>query len=64
MIAPLPTDVTRCRPIVVSHYCRNCKRWADHPRQLPVPVTRTVNTTGSSDEACAYVPISLQAVKA
>ena len=64
MIAPLPTDVTRCRPIVADHYCRNCKRWADHPMQTLVQVTRTVNTTGSGDEACAYVAISLQAVKA
>lgn len=55
----LPVDVTRCRPIAVDQWCRNCKRWADHPEQTHFNVTRVVNTTGSRDEACAYVPISL-----
>lgn len=54
----LPTDVTRCRPILVDSHCRNCQRWADHPEQTHFNVTRTVNTTGSRDEACAYVPIN------
>ena len=55
----LPTDVTRCRPILVDSWCRNCKRWCDHPEQTHYSVTRTVNTTGTRDEACAFVPISL-----
>lgn len=55
----LPTDVTRCRPILVDPYCRNCKRWANHPEQSHFSVTRVDNTVGSRDEACAYVPISL-----
>lgn len=57
----LPVDVTRCRPIVVDSWCRNCKRWSDHPEQVSAQVTRNVNTTGSKDEACAYVAISHQA---
>jgi hypothetical protein len=59
MNAPL-TDVTRCRPIIVDHYCRNCSRWADHPEQTHFNVTRSVNTLSSRDEACAYVPINPQ----
>lgn len=55
----LPTDVTRCRPILLDKWCRNCKRWADHPEQTHFNVTRVVNTVGSRDDACAYVPISL-----
>lgn len=55
----LPVDVTRCRPIVIDAHCRNCKRWADHPMQTHYAVTRSVNTVGSRDEACAYLPISL-----
>lgn len=58
-MSPLPVDVTRCRPIVVDQNCRNCKRWSDHPQQTHFNVTRSVNTTGSRDEACAYAPISL-----
>lgn len=56
----LPVDVTRCRPIAVDQWCRNCKRWTDHPEQTHFNVTRTVNTVGSRDDACAYVPISLK----
>lgn len=55
-----PVDVTRCRPIAVDQWCRNCKRWTDHPEQTHFNVTRTVNTVGSRDDACAYVPISLK----
>ena len=54
----LPLDVTRCRPIAVDKWCRNCKRWSDHPEQTHFNVTRSVNTTSSRDDACAYVPIS------
>lgn len=58
-MTPLPFDCCRCRPQEPDHNCRNCKRWADHPEQTWGPRTASVATTGSRDEACMYVPISL-----
>ena len=56
----LPFDVVRCRPLAADHHCTNCKRWVDHPEQLIGHVVPLVLTTDSRDEACAYVPVSLQ----
>lgn len=56
----LPLDVTRCRPASADNWCRNCKRWADHPEQVIGHVTSLVNATDSRDPACQYVPVSLQ----
>lgn len=52
-------DVTLCRPVAPDARCENCKRWLGHQNVIGhvVPV---VNTAGSRDPACIYLPISLQ----
>ncbi len=55
----LPHHVTRCRPQVASLQCANCKRWADHPEQVPGSIAPLVNAARPRDPSCVYVPISL-----
>lgn len=58
---PLPFDHPRCIPVEPDSHCKNCKRWWDHVEQTLCPTGQSsVRTTGSRDEACAYIPISLQ----
>lgn len=59
-MTPLPFDCCRCIPMQPDHNCKNCKRWFHHPKQVNGPRTAVVNTTDSRDEACMYIPISLQ----
>ena len=57
-MTPLSSEYTRCKPVVYSAKCENCKRWVDHPEQ-----TRgngVVNVQDSKSKACFYVPVSLQ----
>lgn len=56
----LPFDWCRCVPMVPDHNCQNCKRWLDHQQQVNGPRTAVVHTTDSRDNACMYIPISLQ----
>ena len=57
-MTPLLPEYTRCKPVVYSSKCENCKRWVDHPEQ-----TRgngVVNVQDSKSKACFYIQISLQ----
>ena len=54
----LPPEQLRCRPAAADSKCQNCKRWIDHPEQLVFTIARVVNTIGSHDKACIYVPAS------
>ncbi len=56
-MTPLQPDSLRCRPDTVDHYCKNCKAWADHPEQTPND-GRVMLATGSTDQACFYLPVS------
>jgi hypothetical protein len=54
----LASDITRCDPEYPDHYCWNCKRFINHPKQVVGTSVVTVETSAS--EACMYMPISLQ----
>ena len=57
----LPYDYTRCKPIKPDGFCKNCKRWWDHPEQKNNPFGQSAVTVNDSrDEACMYVPVSLE----
>lgn len=53
----LPFDVARCDPFYKDAYCRNCKRWSDHPNQTWGDRTPQSSVDSSSDEGCRYIPI-------
>lgn len=57
---PLPFDVTRCDPELVDKFCKNCRRWLQHPEQVLGPRTPVISVETSASEACNYSPISLQ----
>ena len=57
-MTPLPLDYARCAPDEPDNYCKNCKRWAEHPEQTWGERTPCVNTIGSRDNACIFIPIS------
>ena len=59
-MTPLPLDYARCRPDQPDTHCENCKRCVYQPDQTFGDRTPTVNVTGSRDEACIFIPISLQ----
>jgi hypothetical protein len=55
---PLLWDVARCDPEYPDHYCHNCKRFVNHPKQQMGPRTPIVTVETSRSEACIYAPIS------
>jgi len=59
MMRHLLFDVARCDPEVPDNFCRNCKRWLNHPEQVLGPRTPVVTVETSASEACVYAPISL-----
>ena len=60
MIQP---DVIRCDPEYPDHYCHNCKRFINHPKQMVGNRTPIVTVETSRSEACMYIPISLQPIQ-
>jgi hypothetical protein len=56
----LLSDIVRCDPEFPDNYCRNCKRWLNHPEQVVGPRTSIVSVETSASEACMYMPIALQ----
>ena len=56
-MTPLPLDVARCHPIHADLWCKQCRRYADHPDQTWGPRTPAWNCYGSEDNACAFIPI-------
>lgn len=56
MIQP---DVIRCDPEYPDHYCWNCKRFINHPKQVVSERTKIVSVETSKSEACMYMPVSL-----
>ena len=57
---PLPFDYSRCEPEEPDQYCKNCKRWSDHPEQTFGEYQPFVTVKNSRSESCIYIPISLQ----
>lgn len=55
MIQP---DVIRCDPEYPDHYCWNCKRFINHPKQTVGERTPIVTVETSKSEACMYMPLS------
>lgn len=53
----LPFDVTRCSPLNVDAFCRNCKRWSNHPNQTWGERTPQSSVDGSHDDGCQYIQI-------
>jgi hypothetical protein len=53
----LPYDYSRCKPELVDTYCKNCKRWADHPDKTWGERTPFNTAESSNDERCSYIPI-------
>lgn len=54
----LPFDYERCQPDLPDAFCRNCKRWADHPKQTwgertPVNYGRE----NSADHNCRFIKV-------
>jgi hypothetical protein len=58
-MTPLLFDVCRCDPELPDNYCKNCKRWLNHPEQVTGPRTPVVSVESSASEACSYIAISL-----
>jgi hypothetical protein len=59
-MTPLPLDVARCHPIHADVWCKQCRRYADHPEQTwrLGCVVAAFSCHGSGSEDCRYIPIN------
>jgi hypothetical protein len=54
----LPFDYSRCKPDLPDAFCRNCKRWADHPNQTWGERTPcNYGVENSTDFECRFIKV-------
>jgi len=62
-MTPLPFDYSRCHPAKADTWCKQCRRWANHPNQTWGDRTPAYQCAGSDSESCAYIPIHREKIK-